>query len=212
MAGAVGVGRSRSRSRAGRSALPAGETAPLSPLRGGRGRLFLAVVAVVVAVAVLGLVASGIRAGSGTKAPGASRVATQGAAMAITTTTITTTGAAGTQVAVGPVAAAAQALAATVQAGTANATIAPGAGRHLLAQLQPLLGPPFARPAELRRFNRLAQTVYDDLTNRTIKGAPTTDALAGNIASLAFALGAPVPYPSATPVTAGHAPNLDYSS
>ena len=35
--------------------------------------------------------------GSGTKAPGASRVATQGAAMAITTTTITTTGAAGTK-------------------------------------------------------------------------------------------------------------------
>ena len=68
-------------------------------------------------------------------------------------------------------------------------------------QLTPLLGKPYARTRQIQRFDGFAQMVYNDLTRGAIKGSATTDALASGVATLAFALETPVPYPSLTATT-----------
>ena len=164
-----------------------------------RGRIALSAVALLLVAAVLGLVFADLL----TKpAKSGNAVATKGAAVAVTTTTaLAAQGQVAAQPAAQPVETAAQEVATTVQAGLANATIRRGAGRLLMDQLTPLLGKPYARTRQIQRFDGFAQMVYNDLTRGAIKGSATTDALASGVATLAFALETPVPYPSLTATT-----------
>ena len=82
----------------------------------------------------------------------------------------------------------------------------PGAGRWLLAAVQPLLKAPWAGNAQRAEFAVLAKGFFADLNNGSIQTTGTIGAVAGAIASLALALGTTVPYPVLPPTTANHTP------
>ena len=168
-----------------------------------RGRFVLSGVAVLLVAAILGLAFAVV---GNQPAKTANGVSTRGAAVSVTTTTTTVpegnpSAPAGTEAPAQTVQTAAQAVVSTVQGGIADAAIRRGAGHLLIDLVTPLTGKPYDHTREVQRFNVLAQTVYKDLTRGAIKGTATTDALASGVATLAFALGTPVPYPSLTTTT-----------